>query len=93
MGAATWLVLAGLLIGKPFGVLLFGWLGARVFRLGLPDGMRIIDLFVIGCIAAIGFTVALFIAVVAFEPGSRTGRRENGRAVFFCSSWYFAGGR
>jgi len=69
MGAATWLVLAGLLIGKPFGVLLFGWLGARVFRLGLPDGMRIIDLFVIGCIAAIGFTVALFIAVVAFEPG------------------------
>ena len=69
MGAATWLVLAGLLIGKPFGVLLFGWLGARVFRFGLPDGMRIIDLFVIGCIAAIGFTVALFIAVVAFEPG------------------------
>jgi NhaA family Na+:H+ antiporter len=69
MGAATWLVLAGLLIGKPFGVLLFGWLGARVFRLGLPDGMRIIDLFVIGCIAAIGFTVALFIAVVAFEAG------------------------
>ena len=65
----TWLVLAGLIIGKPFGVLLFGWIGANVLRLGLPQGMRIIDLFVIGCVAAIGFTVSLFIASVAFESG------------------------
>ncbi len=69
MGSATWLVLAGLMIGKPFGVLLFGYIGARVLNLGLPDGMRIIDLFVIGCVAAIGFTVSLFIAAVAFENG------------------------
>ncbi|MEM6307686.1 MAG: Na+/H+ antiporter NhaA [Pseudomonadota bacterium] len=69
IGAATWLVLAGLIVGKPFGVLLFGWIGARVLRLGLPEGMRIIDLFVIGCVAAIGFTVSLFIASVAFENG------------------------
>lgn len=69
MGTATWLVLAGLLIGKPFGVLLFGWLGANVFRLGLPEGMRLSDLFVIGCVAAIGFTVALFVASVAFPIG------------------------
>ncbi len=69
IGAPTWLVLAGLIIGKPFGVLLFGWIGANVLRLGLPEGMRIVDLFVIGCVAAIGFTVSLFIAAVAFEPG------------------------
>lgn len=65
----TWLVLAGLIIGKPFGVLLFGWIGARLLKLGLPEGMRIIDLFVIGCVAAIGFTVSLFIASVAFDAG------------------------
>ncbi|MDB4212316.1 Na+/H+ antiporter NhaA, partial [Ascidiaceihabitans sp.] len=29
----------------------------------------IIDLVVIGCVAAIGFTVSLFIATVAFEGG------------------------
>lgn len=68
IGSPTWLVLAGLLIGKPFGVLLFGWLAARPLGLGLPTGMRVIDLFVIGCVAAIGFTVSLFIASVAF-PG------------------------
>ena len=65
----TWLVLGGLIIGKPLGILIFGYIGARVLRLGLPQGMRIIDLFVIGCVAAIGFTVSLFIASVAFDAG------------------------
>jgi len=65
----TWLVLAGLLIGKPAGILLFGWFAASPMKLGLPQGMRTVDLFVIGCVAAIGFTVSLFIATVAFDPG------------------------
>lgn len=69
IGNPTWLVLAGLIIGKPFGVLLMGWIGASVLKLGLPAGMRTVDLFVIGCVAAIGFTVSLFIASVAFDPG------------------------
>ncbi len=69
IGAPTWLVLAGLIIGKPFGVLLFGWVAAYPLRLGLPSGMKTSDLFVIGCVAAIGFTVSLFIASVAFESG------------------------
>ena len=69
IGDATWLVLAGLLIGKPVGVLLMGWLAARPLGLGIPEGMRIIDLVVIGCVAAIGFTVSLFFASAAFSPG------------------------
>jgi len=69
IGDATWLVLAGLLIGKPFGILLFGYIGARVMGFGLPVGMKISDLFVLGCVAAIGFTVSLFVAAVAFEAG------------------------
>lgn len=67
IGSPTWLVLAGLLIGKPIGILIFGWVAAHPLRLGLPSGMRTIDLFVIGCVAAIGFTVSLFIASVAFD--------------------------
>lgn len=69
MGDATWLVLAGLIIGKPVGILIFGWIAAVPMRLGIPEGMRIIDLVVIGFVAAIGFTVSLFVASVAFDAG------------------------
>ena len=69
IGDATWLVLIGLLLGKPLGILFFGWLAAAPMRLGLPEGMRIIDLLIIGFVAAIGFTVSLFISAVAFPPG------------------------
>lgn len=69
IGSPTWLVLAGLIIGKPVGIFLFGAFGAHVLRLGLPAGMRTIDLVVIGFVAAIGFTVSLFIAAVAFDSG------------------------
>ncbi|WP_108484246.1 Na+/H+ antiporter NhaA [Oceaniglobus ichthyenteri] len=69
IGAPTWAVLAGLLTGKPAGIFLFGWLAAGPMRLGLPAGMRMADLLVIGCVAAIGFTVSLFVASVAFPTG------------------------
>lgn len=69
IGDATWLVLAGLIIGKPVGILICGWIAAVPLRLGIPEGMRIIDLVVIGFVAAIGFTVSLFVATVAFDAG------------------------
>ena len=69
IGDATWLVLAGLLIGKPVGIFIFGWIAARPLGLGLPQGMRLVDLIVIGFVAAIGFTVSLFVASVAFDAG------------------------
>lgn len=86
MGDATWLVLAGLLVGKPIGILLFGWIGAVPMRLGIPDGMRIIDLFVIGCIAAIGFTVSLFVASVAFEAGPTQDAAKMGALFSFAAA-------
>ena len=89
----TWLVLAGLIIGKPFGILLFGWFAAGPMRLGLPEGMRVIDLFVIGFVAAIGFTVSLFIASVAFEPGPVQDAAKMGALLsFFAAVLSFAAG-
>ena len=69
IGIPTALVLAGLLIGKPIGILLFGWLGAVPLKFGMPEGMNLVDILVIGFIAGIGFTVSLFVATVAFEAG------------------------
>lgn len=70
ISSPTWIVLVALVAGKPVGILLFGWFAASVMKLGLPEGMRMSDLPIIGLVAAIGFTVALFVAAVAFEPGS-----------------------
>ncbi len=69
IAAPTWLVLAGLLIGKPLGILLIGWIAAYPLKLGLPAGMKTSDLFVIGCVASIGFTVSLLVASAAFDSG------------------------
>ncbi|QHQ35506.1 Na+/H+ antiporter NhaA [Algicella marina] len=86
MGSATWLVLAGLIIGKPFGILLMGWLAAGPMKLGLPEGMRIVDLFILGCVAAIGFTVSLFIASVAFEAGPVQDAAKMGALLSFAAA-------
>lgn len=83
IGAPTWLVLAGLIIGKPLGILIFGWFAARPLGLGLPVGMRIIDLVVIGFVAAIGFTVSLFVASVAFPPGDIQDAAKMGALLSF----------
>ncbi len=69
IGIPTLLVLAGLLVGKPIGILFFGWLGAGPLKFGMPTGMNLIDILVIGFIAGIGFTVSLFVATVAFDQG------------------------
>jgi NhaA family Na+:H+ antiporter len=68
VGAGTWLVLIGLLAGKPLGIVTFSLLG-QALGLSLPEGMRWSDLVVLGFAAAVGFTVALFISTVAFTPG------------------------
>lgn len=70
VGVPTLLVLLGLVVGKPVGIFSCGYVAARVLGFGLPEGMRLRDLFVLGCVAAIGFTVALFVASVAFPAGA-----------------------
>jgi NhaA family Na+:H+ antiporter len=70
VGSATWLVLVGLLVGKPLGIWGAGLVATRALKLGLPDGMNERDLFVVGCAGAIGFTVALFVSTAAFPAGA-----------------------
>ncbi len=86
IGDATWLVLAGLIIGKPIGILLFGWIAAKPLGLGIPQGMRIVDLIVIGFVAAIGFTVSLFVASVAFAPGDVQDAAKMGALLSFAAA-------
>jgi NhaA family Na+:H+ antiporter len=68
-GTGTWTVLAAVLAGKPLGIA--GAAGLAVlFGLHLPRRVAWRDVVVVGCAAAIGFTVALFFATAAFPPGA-----------------------
>ena len=69
IGLATYLVLVGLLVGKPLGISLFTWIGVKLFKLQIPSGMGYREIVSIGMIAGIGFTVALFVSTAAFPPG------------------------
>ena len=69
VGGGTWAVLAGLLIGKPLGITLFTWLAQKLFRLEIPGGMTYRHVITLGMVAAIGFTVALFVSTAAFGGG------------------------
>lgn len=58
----------GLLLGKPIGVLLVSWLMVRMGWSALPRGVTWGGMTVIGLCAGIGFTMAIFIAELAFRP-------------------------
>ncbi len=63
----AWGIFFGLVLGKPVGVLLSTYL-ARKIRLGeYPDSARNVDILATGSAAGIGFTVAIFIANLAFD--------------------------
>ena len=70
VGTGTWVVLAGLLAGKPIGILLMTFIGVKMLGLRAPGGLTYSHTLVVGVAAAIGFTVALFFATAAFPAGS-----------------------
>jgi NhaA family Na+:H+ antiporter len=71
VGDASWAVLIALLVGKTVGIFVCSW-GAHLAGFPLPEGMDARSLAVAGLTAAIGLTVALFVAGVAF-PDPRLG--------------------
>lgn len=64
--AAAWGIFFGLVVGKPFGVLLASFAAKRAKIAELPDGVNAPSLLATGSAAGIGFTVAIFIANLAF---------------------------
>jgi NhaA family Na+:H+ antiporter len=60
-------ILAGLLIGKPVGIMLFAWLAVRIGLARLPDGLGWTHMIGAALLAGIGFTMSLFIGTLAWE--------------------------
>lgn len=62
-------IVAGLVIGKPVGVLVFSWLSVRSGIATRPQTLTWPLLFAGAILTGIGFTMSLFIAGLAYAPG------------------------
>ncbi len=59
-------IVIGLVLGKPLGIVLGGFISIRLGLASLPDGVNWGGLLVVGAAAGIGFTMAIFIGELAF---------------------------
>ncbi len=85
-GDGLWVFLGvaiGLTLGKPIGVFAVSWFATRSGAAAFPGGVRWSDISVVGMVAGIGFTMALFIAQLAFPPGPLL---ETAKLAILCGS-------
>ena len=60
-------VFFGLVAGKPLGILLFSFLAVALGLASLPAGIRWKHLGAVGLLGGIGFTMAIFVTLLAFD--------------------------
>lgn len=67
-----------LVLGKPLGVVGMSWLMVRLGWCRLPPGVSWGGILLIGLLAGVGFTMSIFIAMLAFESGVLLGAAKLG---------------
>jgi NhaA family Na+:H+ antiporter len=85
-GDALWVFLGvtiGLAVGKPLGILAVSRLAVRAGAAALPRGVQWSHVSVVGIAGGIGFTMALFIAQLAFPAGPLL---ETAKLAVLCGS-------
>jgi Na+:H+ antiporter, NhaA family len=84
VGPGAWIVLAAFVGGKPLGILAAA---AICVKAGLhkPSGVTWADMVVVGLVAGVGFTVALFFATASFPPGPLLDQTKMGALLSFSS--------
>lgn len=78
----TLAIFLGFVLGKPLGILLFTYAAVKMGIAALPNDLKWPMVLGGGMLAGIGFTMALFIANLAFVPG----QFESAKLGIFCAS-------
>lgn len=63
-------ILAGLVIGKPLGVLLFSFIAVSIGITTLPSDLKWKHVLGVGSLAGIGFTMSIFITLLAYQDAA-----------------------
>jgi len=64
--SVMWGIVAGLVIGKPLGIILFSYIGLKLKMGKLPEGVSMKGVVGVGMVAGVGFTMSVFITNLAF---------------------------
>lgn len=64
-------IILGLFIGKPLGILLFSFIAVKLKLSQLPDSIRWTHIIGLGWLAGIGFTMSIFISLLAFNDNEQ----------------------
>ncbi|HTY80062.1 MAG TPA: Na+/H+ antiporter NhaA [Candidatus Bathyarchaeia archaeon] len=67
-------IVGGLFLGKQLGIMAAAGSAVRLGIASLPEGVRWVHLYATSLLCGIGFTMSLFIASLAFEPGGVDGK-------------------
>jgi Na+:H+ antiporter, NhaA family len=78
-------VFCGLLIGKPIGVVIAVYIANFLKIAKIPEGVSIQQIFGIGALCGIGFTMSLFLGELAFANSSEILKMQIKSAVFGAS--------
>lgn len=74
----TLAVALGLMVGKPLGITLLAWLGTKAGWAELPPGLTWRNIFGVALVAGIGFTMAIFVATLAFSDVNLLNQAKSG---------------
>ena len=76
-------IIAGLVIGKPIGILLFAWIAVKTKLSELPGMLNWKYITGAGLLAGIGFTMSIFITLLAFDDNELV---INSKIAILCAS-------
>ena len=79
-------VVLGLVLGKSVGVTLGAWLAVRARWTELPEGVSLRNIYGAGWLAGIGFTMALFVAELAFADPEELARLTSAKLGILAAS-------
>lgn len=63
-------IIAGLVLGKPIGIMIFAYIAVALGIASLPKGLKWKHILGTGMLAGIGFTMSIFVAILAFDNPS-----------------------
>jgi NhaA family Na+:H+ antiporter len=64
-------IIAGLLVGKPVGILTMSWVSVKLGLSTLPKKTRWLQITALGVLAGIGFTMSIFMAMLSYNEAGR----------------------